>query len=66
MAVFLTSEEGAKTAVFLATDESVKGISVECFYRCKISKSSKRSKDMKAGRRLYVLSRQLVTEKHTL
>ena len=62
---FLTPEEGAKTAVFLATDESVKDISGEYFYRCKIAKSSKRSKDMKAARRLYVLSKKLVLEKYT-
>ena len=62
---FLTPEEGAKTAVFLATNESVKDISGEYFYRCKIAKSSKRSRDMRLAKRLYILSRQLIAENRT-
>lgn len=59
---FLTPEQGAKTAVFLATDESVKDISGEYFYKCKIAKSSKRSKDMELAKKLYEFSENLVRQ----
>ena len=54
---------GASTAIFLATDESVKDITGEYFYKCKIAKSSKRSKDMELARKLYEFSEELVREK---
>ena len=57
---FQTPAEGARTAVFLATDESVKEITGEYFYKCKIAKSSKRSRDMKAAGRLWELSERMV------
>jgi NAD(P)-dependent dehydrogenase (short-subunit alcohol dehydrogenase family) len=57
---FQTPEEGARTAIFLATDESVKDITGEYFYKCKIAKSSKRSKDMELAKRLYEFSEELV------
>lgn len=53
---FLTPAEGCATAVFLATDDSVADVTGEYFYKCKIAKSSKRSKDMKAAKRLFWLS----------
>lgn len=59
---FLTPEQGAKTAVFLATDESVKDISGEYFYKCKIAKSSKSSKDMELAKKLYEFSENLVRQ----
>ncbi|MBR5419660.1 MAG: SDR family oxidoreductase [Lachnospiraceae bacterium] len=59
---FLTPEEGARTAIFLATDEAVKDISGEYFYKCRIAKSSKRSKDMRLARKLFVFSGKLVKE----
>lgn len=59
---FLTPEQGAKTAVFLATDESVKDISGEYFYKCKIAKSSKRSKNMELAKKLYEFSENLVRQ----
>jgi NAD(P)-dependent dehydrogenase (short-subunit alcohol dehydrogenase family) len=59
---FLTPAEGARTAVFLATDESVKDVSGEYFYKCRIAKSSKRSKDPELAKRLYELSERLVSE----
>ena len=49
-------------AIFLATDESVRDISGEYFYKCRIAKSSKRSKDPELAMRLYELSEKLVTE----
>ena len=57
---FQTPEEGARTAVYLATDEAVRNISGGYFYRCQIAKSSKRSKSRKTAGRLYELSERLV------
>jgi NAD(P)-dependent dehydrogenase (short-subunit alcohol dehydrogenase family) len=57
---FLTPAEGARTAIFLATDESVKDVTGEYFYKCRIAKSSRRSNDKKLAEKLYELSEQLV------
>ncbi|WP_026656039.1 hypothetical protein [Butyrivibrio sp. AE3003] len=46
------SDEGARTAIFLVTDDSVKDITGEYFYRCKIAHSSRRSKDMNFAKKL--------------
>lgn len=56
---FQTPEEGAGTAVYLAMDDSVSRISGEYFYKCRIARSSKRSKDMEVARRLYEFSEEL-------
>lgn len=57
---FQTPAEGARTAIFLATDDSVKDITGEYFYRCRIAHSSRRSKDMNLAKKLYEFSEQLV------
>ncbi len=57
---FQTPEEGARTAIFLASDGSVKDITGEYFYKCKIARSSKRSKDMRLAKKLFDLSRKLI------
>ena len=57
---FLTPAQGAATAIFLASDESVAHISGGYFYKCRIAKSSKRSKSRKNARKLYELSEELV------
>ncbi len=57
---FQTPEEGARTAIFLASDDSVKDITGEYFYKCKIAKSSKRSKDMRLAKKLFSFSRKLI------
>lgn len=57
---FQTPAEGARTAIFLATDDSVKDITGEYFYRCKIAHSSRRSKDMNLAKKLYEFNEQLV------
>jgi NAD(P)-dependent dehydrogenase (short-subunit alcohol dehydrogenase family) len=54
--IFLTPEQGARTAVYLATDDSVKDISGEYFFKCRIWRSSKRSRDMQSAARLFELS----------
>jgi len=56
---FQTPVEGARTAIFLAVDDSVKNISGEYFYKCKIAPSSKRSKDMELARKLYDFSEEM-------
>ena len=56
---FQTPAEGARTAVFLASDPSVQDVTGEYFYRCRIAKASKRSKDPELAEKLYALSEQL-------
>lgn len=57
---FQTPAEGARTAVFLAADPSVKDLTGEYYYRCKIAKSSKRSQDPELAEKLYAFSEQLL------
>lgn len=59
---FQTPEQGASTAIYLATSKEVEGITGEYFYKCKIAKSSERSKDMELAKRLFEFSEQLVKE----
>lgn len=63
---FQTPEQGARTAIFLATSEEVKEITGEYFYKCKIAKSSIKSKDMDLAKRLFEFSEQIVGEKYQL
>ena len=57
---FLTPAEGAATAIYLAADEEVRHISGGYFYKCRIAKSSKRSKSRKTARKLFELSEEMV------
>lgn len=57
---FQTPEQGARTAIFLASDDSVSDITGEYFYKCRIAKSSKRSKDMELAKKLFEFSGELV------
>ena len=59
---FLTPVEGAATAVYLASDESAGHITGGYFYRCRIAKSSKRSKSRKFAKKLFELSEEMVRE----
>ena len=59
---FLTPAEGAATAVYLASDESAGHITGGYFYRCRIAKSSKRSKNRKFAKKLFELSEEMVRE----
>lgn len=59
---FQTPAEGARTAVYLATDEAVGNRTGGYYYRCRLAKSSRRSKDRKLARRLYKLSEKLVSD----
>ncbi len=56
---FLTPEQGARTAVFLASDDSVRDVTGEYFYKCRIARSSRRSKDMELAAKLYELSEKI-------
>jgi NAD(P)-dependent dehydrogenase (short-subunit alcohol dehydrogenase family) len=56
---FLTPEQGARTAVYLATDDSVKDVSGAYFYKCQVWRSSKRSRDMQSAKRLFELSESI-------
>lgn len=56
---FLTPEEGARTAVYLASSKEVADVTGQYFYKCSIAKSSKRSKDMELAKRLFELSEQI-------
>lgn len=60
---FQTPAEGARTAIFLSIEDSVKNITGEYFYKCKIAKSSNRSKVMVLAKKLYEFSEELV-KKH--
>ncbi len=54
--LFQTPEQGCRTAVYLATSEEVANVSGEYFYKCKVARTSRRSKDMEAAGRLFDLS----------
>ncbi|MEA4914324.1 MAG: SDR family NAD(P)-dependent oxidoreductase [Christensenella sp.] len=56
---FLTSDEGAKTSVYLASDPALSQTSGEYFYRCKIEPSSEASKNLASANRLYNASLKL-------
>ena len=57
---FQTPEQGAQTAIYLASDVVIGAVTGEYFYRCKIAKSSERSKDMVLAKRFFEYSEQLV------
>ena len=57
---FLTPAEGARTAIYLAVSDEVRHITGGYFYRCRIAKSSKRSKSRKLAGRLFELSEKMV------
>lgn len=52
----LTPSQGAATAIFLAEDTSVTNTTGQYFYKCKLAKTSQRSWDMAAAKRLFELS----------
>lgn len=58
---FQTPAEGARTAIYLATSDEVSNITGGYFYRCRIAKSSKQSKSRKLAKRLYDLSKEMVS-----
>ena len=57
--LFMTSDEGAKTSVFLSSDPRLSKVSGEYFYRCRIEPSSAASRNLESANRLYALSLRL-------
>lgn len=56
---FQTPEQGCRTAVYLATSPEVADISGQYFYMCRVSRTSKRGRDLDAARRLFELSESI-------
>ncbi|MRH44460.1 SDR family NAD(P)-dependent oxidoreductase [Aquibacillus halophilus] len=56
---FQTAEQGAETAIYLATADEVAGVTGHYFYRKKQIKSSKKSYDKNLAKRLWSLSETL-------
>jgi retinol dehydrogenase-14 len=57
--LFMTSDEGAMTSVYLACDPTLDRVSGEYFYRCRIEPSSAESKNLTSANRLYDMSLKL-------
>jgi NAD(P)-dependent dehydrogenase (short-subunit alcohol dehydrogenase family) len=55
-----STETGAKTTIFLASDPSVDGVTGRYFEKCRERKPSRRARDMAAARRLWEISEDLV------
>ncbi len=60
--IFLTPEEGAKTAIYLATSPEVGRVTGKYFYRCQISATSRAAKSRKQAKELFELSEKLTEE----
>ena len=56
----MTTEEGAKTQIYLASSPEVEGVTGRYFDRCKAIRSSSASYDVETQRRLWDLSEKLV------
>ena len=61
---FQTPEEGARTAIYLASSEKVSNVTGQYFYQCEVAKSSKRSKDKGLAKRLFRVSEEIVGEEY--
>lgn len=57
---FQTSEQGAETAIYLATSNEIQGITGRYFYRKRPVQSSKRSYDKVTAKKLWDLSEKMV------
>jgi NAD(P)-dependent dehydrogenase (short-subunit alcohol dehydrogenase family) len=60
--VFLTPEEGAKTAIYLATSPEGGKVTGKYFYRCQMSTTSQAAKSRKLAQKLFELSEDLTGE----
>ena len=54
-------EEGAKTSIFLCSAPEVKGVSGKYFYKCKPKTSSRESRNMDTGKRLWQISSDIAS-----
>lgn len=57
---FLTPEEGARTAVYVATSTKCAKVTGEYFYKCKTAKVSKRANDPDLAARLWAYSEAVI------
>lgn len=57
--LLLTSEQGARTSIYLASSPEVANVTGEFFVRCKVAKPSRQARDDDSARRLWKLSEQL-------
>ena len=57
--LLLTSEEGARTSIYLASSPDVANVTGEFFVRSKIATPSRQARDDDSARRLWALSEQL-------
>ncbi len=64
--IFLTPEEGAKTAIYLATSPDVLNVTGKYFYRCQMAKTSKLAKSRKLAKELFELSEKITGEFFTI
>jgi NAD(P)-dependent dehydrogenase (short-subunit alcohol dehydrogenase family) len=55
----LTSEEGARTSIYLASSPDVEGVTGQYFAKCQIAEPAKRAQNDDDARRLWALSEQL-------
>jgi len=60
--MFLTPEEGARTAIYLATGLEGARVTGKYFYRCQISETSKAAKSRRLAKQLFELSEQITGE----
>jgi NAD(P)-dependent dehydrogenase (short-subunit alcohol dehydrogenase family) len=60
--IFLSPEEGAKTAIYLATGSEGGKVTGKYFYRCQISATSKAAKSRSQAKQLFELSEKLTEE----
>jgi NAD(P)-dependent dehydrogenase (short-subunit alcohol dehydrogenase family) len=64
--IFLTPEEGAKTAIYLATSPEGGKVTGKYFYRCQISTTSHPAKSRKLAKQLFELSENITGEYLTM
>ena len=57
----INSEEGAKTSIFLCSAPEVKGVSGKYFYKCQSKTSSRESRNMDTGKRLWQISSDIAS-----
>lgn len=60
--IFLTPEEGARTAIYLATNSEVSRVTGKYFYQCKLARTSKTAKNRTIAKQLFELSEIITGE----
>ena len=54
--MMISAEKGARTSIYLATSDEVKGVSGKYFYKCKIKTPSSRARNMQDAETLWIVS----------